>query len=260
MQNRRNYFAVAAVAGILVAVVAASAPAAPAASAGTSDLGLGGPEPGPAGRGSMQYDRSILDDSARPEQERERDGGSKPLEVYAWLGIASGMTVGDVIPSAGYNTHILSRIVGDEGRVLGAYGRNMEQLQQRAADSGLANVEVMSDLSEVADGSVDVYITVRNIHDVYLFNMDRDGMYADILRTLKPGGILGVVDARTPNEGAEQDTHRINEDLVVRDLEAAGFELLEKSDLLAMPDDDYSSSGFPNRWEVDRFLLKFRKS
>ena len=54
----------------------------------------------------------MLDDPSRPDADKARDAGSKPLEVYKWLGIAEGMTVGDIIPSSGYNSHILARVVG----------------------------------------------------------------------------------------------------------------------------------------------------
>jgi len=47
---------------------------------------------------------------------------------------------------------------------------------------------------------------------------------------------------------------------VIRELQAAGFELVDRSDLLAVPDDDHSEFGaFPRRWMEDRMLLKFRK-
>jgi predicted methyltransferase len=54
-------------------------------------------------------------------------------------------------------------------------------------------------------------------------------------------------------------THRINEQFVIDELQAAGFELVERSDLLAVPDDDYNEMGFPTPWNEDRMLLKFRK-
>ena len=38
-----------------------------------------------------------------------------------------------------------------------------------------------------------------------------------------------------------------------------GFERVDSSEMLANPDDDRSVASFPERWNVDRFLLKFRK-
>jgi len=77
---------------------------------------------------------------------------------------------------------------------------------------------------------------------------------------LMPGGIFGVVDARTPKEGFDDETHRINQQMVVDHVTAAGFELLESSEMLANPDDDFGEyEGTGKRFEVDRMVLKFRK-
>lgn len=101
---------------------------------------------------------------------------------------------------------------GDEG---------VATLRKRFEDGSLTNAEPMLDLDPVADASLDVVLTVRNVHDWYIpaieqqFGFDRGEIVAAILRTLKPGGILGVVDARTPEEGINPTTHRINEQFVI---------------------------------------------
>lgn len=211
---------------------------------------------------------SLLDDPTRSAEDRERDPGSRPLDVYAWLGIGEGMAVGDLVPFGGYNTHLLSRVVGADGTVYAAYNiaRQQPAFDERMARASLDNVVDLADLSSVPDDSVDAYITVRNVHDFYIPEIvaavdlaDRETVFREALRTLKPGGILGVVDARTGKEGVDAETHRINEARVIDDLEELGFELVERSEMLADPGDDHSVSSFPVRWNVDRFLLKFRK-
>lgn len=215
-----------------------------------------------------QLDRSLLDDPLRTEVERQRDAGSRPLEVYEFLGISPGMAVADIMPFGGYNAYLLAKVVGPSGRVVAPYAFNEEnvgRLRQRFEAAGLDNAEPMLNLDTVADASLDAVLTVRNVHDWYIpsieeqFGFEREEIVAAILRTLKPGGVLGVVDARTPEEGINPDTHRINEQFVIDELQAAGFELVERSELLAVPDDDYSEMGFPTRWKEDRMLLKFRK-
>lgn len=211
---------------------------------------------------------SPLADPTRPPEDLERDPGSRPLEVFAWLGIADGMTVGDLVPFGGYNTHLLSRVVGPQGTVYAVYNiaRQQAAFDERMANAELGNVVELAELSSVADDSVDAYVTVRNMHDFYIPEIvdavdlaDRETVFGEALRTLKPGGILGVVDSRTDKEGVDPETHRINEATVVAELESLGFELVDRSDLLADPTDDYSASNFPVRWNNDRFLLKFRK-
>ncbi len=204
--------------------------------------------------------QDILDDPARPAGERERDAGSKPLEVYAFFGVEEGMSVVDLAPGGGYNTFLLGKLVGDSGTVMAGPDRR-GSLQERLDASGdsMANVTVMTDMGGLEAGSIDVIVTVRNVHDFE--NAGRaGGIYTGALAALKPGGIFGVVDARTPNEGFDESTHRINEQMVIDHITAAGFELVESSDLLANPDDDFGNyEGMGSRVEIDRMVLKFRK-
>ncbi len=200
--------------------------------------------------------QSALDDPLRTDADRERDAGSKPLELYEFFGVEPDMTVVDLMPGGGYNTHVLSLIV-EHGQVLAGPDRR-GSTAERVEAAGLSNVVVFTDFAEVTPGSVDVMITVRNIHD--LENRGNTGpIYASYLAALKPGGIFGVVDARTPKEGFDDSTHRINEQHVVDALTAAGFELVERSEMYANPDDDFDQSFRGSRWTIDRFALKFRR-
>lgn len=209
-----------------------------------------------ASLGFAQQD--ILNDPARPAEERARDAGTKPLELYAFFGVEPGMTVADMMPGGGYNTVILSKVVGDSGKVYSGpdpRGRVVERL----AANPMPNVQVFADYAEIPAGSLDVIITVRNVHD--LINRGTEGeALAAWMTELKPGGFLGVVDARTTMEGFDSSTHRINEQTVIDAVTGAGFELVESSDMLANPDDDFSSRAETgNRYDIDRMTLKFRK-
>ncbi|MDX1748018.1 MAG: hypothetical protein R3324_18960, partial [Halobacteriales archaeon] len=63
-----------------------------------------------------------------------------------------------------------------------------------------------------------------------------------------------------PREGWDEETHRLNEAVVIDDFTSGGFELADRSDLLANPDDDHTASGFEaGRHTTDRYLLKFVK-
>jgi len=213
----------------------------------------------------------ILADPHRPDAERARDAGSKPLEVYEWLGIEAGMTVGDIVPAAGYNSFILAKVVGPQGHVyaVGTNEAGEQRLAERFTAAGLENVDVMQLVTAVPADSVDVYLCVRNVHDMLIPDVaERYGMLPDPIMqaaysSLKPGGVFGVVDVRTAMvEGADPATHRVSEQAVIDLLESYGFEYVESSDLLANPDDDHSQPGFgegSTRFTLDRMLLKFRK-
>ena len=199
---------------------------------------------------------SILNDPSRPEAERERDVGSKPLELYGFFGIEPGMIVVDLMPGAGYKTHLLSKVV-DGGRVLSGPDRR-GRVGPRVDAAGLSNVDVFTDFGTIETGSVDVMVTVRNIHDLENRGATAN-IYAQYLAALKPAGIFGVVDARTTKPGVDESTHRINEQTVIDSLTAAGFELVARSEMLADPNDDLERSGRGSRWLIDRFVLKFRR-
>ena len=95
---------------------------------------------------SVGAQESILDDSARPEGERERDSGSKPLEVYSFWGIESGMTVLDLMPGGGYNTFILSKLVGDSGKVYAGPNRGDRMAERLAARASIARLLPRTDV------------------------------------------------------------------------------------------------------------------
>jgi len=84
-----------------------------------------------------------------------------------------------------------------------------------------------------------------------------------IFNALKPGGIYGVVDhTRRHNQaGARFNGRRVDPVLAIKEIQDAGFEFVDYSDLLAMPDDQLILEvGQPEvSGRSDRFVLKFRK-
>ena len=210
---------------------------------------------------SVGAQESILDDASRPDGERQRDAGSKPLEVYAFWGVEPGMTVLDLMPGGGYNTYILSNVVGNYGKVYTGPDREnregVRRMATRLADHPRGNVEIIAGASDLAAGSLDVIVTVRNMHDVI---DNAPELLAACMAALKPGGILGVVDARTNMDGFDSNTHRINQKTMVEMVTAAGFVLVDSSEMLANPHDDFGKwEGASGRTATDRMVLKFQK-
>ncbi len=218
-------------------------------------------------------DRSVLDDPTRPDAERTEDAGRKAIDVYEWLGMQPGMTVADLWPAEGYNTHLMSRLVGADGHVLSVLGffgldtsySTREGLQQRIQDHDLSNVELLSKLTDMKSGSVDVMVAVRSYHDLGTVpGPSRLEAVTEMHRALKPGGVVGIVEAASDKPGWDPVTHRLNEQTVIDEFTAGGFELSERSAMLANPADDRSISGFDEgtydgRHDTDRYLLKFTK-
>ena len=100
-------------------------------------------------------------------------------------------------------------------------------------------------------------VSIRNYHDA---KTPRDQLLSELHAALKPNGILGIVDVATDRPGWDDETHRLNEQVVIDECTSNGFELVESSDMLRNPDDDHSIRGFDEgRHTMDRYLLKFRK-
>jgi predicted methyltransferase len=209
-----------------------------------------------ASLGFAQQD--ILNDPSRPEEERARDAGTKPLELYGLFDVESGSTVADLMPSSGYHTYILTKLVGNSGTVYSGPDRD-DRMATRMAEQPLGNVTLIGGFGELPAGGVDVIITVRNFHDLVGSGSDADALAA-WMTALKPGGTLGIVDARTTKDGYDSETHRINEQTVIDKVTAAGFEFVESSDLLSVSGDDYSAyAEGGDRSAIDRLTVIFRK-
>ena len=191
----------------------------------------------------------------RPETDKERDAGRKPAEVVLFLGIEAGMQVIDLIAAGGYYTEVLSVAVGPKGTVHaqnpdfvlkfrdGANDKAMTgRLAGRLAGDRLPNVErldrAVAELG-LAPASIDAALTALNFHDIYNGRGAEaaNAFLAEVLKILKPGGVLGIVD-HSGGVGDDDELHRIDQAIVEKAVLAAGFEIVARSDLLRNPADD----------------------
>ena len=89
----------------------------------------------------------------------------------------------------------------------------------------------------------DVVLTFRNVHNWMLANPPiADQVFAQAYQMLKPGGVLGVVDHRLPEEmdtAKEKSSGYIKRSTVVRLAEQAGFRLAGESNVNANPRDTH---------------------
>ena len=214
-------------------------------------------------------------DESRSTEDKARDGGRKPAEVMAFLGVEPGMTVIDVIAASGYYTEVLSRTVGPRGKVYAqnpaavlkfSDGANDKALATRLADNRLPNVirwgRETTDLG-IAPNSIDFAMTALNFHDVYNGSgKDAAVSFAKLVfDVLKPGAVFGVIDHEGAAAADNQSLHRMQGGLALEALLEAGFSIESTSNTLRNPEDDLSKMVFdPSiRGKTDRFLIKARK-
>lgn len=217
---------------------------------------------------------------ARPEKDRALDAMRKPAEILRFFGLKPGMDVLDIFSGGGYYSEIVSYVVQDSGSVT-MYNNSpwlnfvATQLEERLKDERLPNVStlVLAPATLVDHKKkYDAAIVILGMHDIYHEDMKNDWPLIDkqlfltgIFESLRPGGIFGVID-HNGEQGRDvaldsKSLHRVAPDVLIKDIESVGFELVASSDLLANPNDNKTTSVFlpENRWKTDRSVLRFRK-
>ena len=208
----------------------------------------------------------------RMETDRAIDQRRQPEKLLAFYGVRPGMHVLDMGASAGYNAELLSRAVGDDGLV---YAHNSPEFLQNIVKGRLAERMkrgTMGNVIPLARPFDDpVPSDLRNLdlvtfnfvyHDTVHLGVDRPKMNRAIFDALKRGGVYIVADhSAKPGAGTEvtKSLHRIEESVVRREIEAAGFRFVASADFLRNPNDPRDAIVFKNTVPNDEFVLKFVK-
>lgn len=223
--------------------------------------------------------RAIVEDPARPEEERALDAGRKPVELLEFLALRPGMRVADLGAGFGYTTFLLARAVGPKGVVYAQNNRFVverflkERWAERLATPEFANVvrvdrEFEDPLPPEAQG-LDGVVNVLFYHDTFWQGTDRAAMNRAIFAALRPGGFYVIVDhsARPGTGGSEAESlHRVEEASVEAEVLQAGFVKAGSAEFLRNPADTRDWNAAPRaaseagrRGTADRFVLRFNK-
>ncbi len=181
-----------------------------------------------------------------------RDRYRHPVETLAFFGVRPTDTVVEISPGGGWYTEILAPYLAQSGtyyavaseRGLAGVRRMMEA---NAAAYGKARLATFpapaATASKVPDGSADVVLTFRNVHNW----MGSEGAapiapeaFRQIYAMLKPGGTLGVVDHRlseTADAAREHSSGYLKASTVRGLAEQAGFRFAGSSEINANPRD-----------------------
>ena len=125
--------------------------------------------------------------------------------------IERGQVVLDLGCGAGTDLLIAAQMVGDEGRAIGVdmTPSMLERARQSAAAMGQGNVVLHESLIEslpLPDESVDVVIS-NGVIDLV---PDKDAVFAELDRVLRPGGRLQLADVVIHTELSEDARERID--------------------------------------------------
>lgn len=175
---------------------------------------------------------------AQRDSEAARDQWQKVSEIFTAMGIGEGSVVADVGAGRGYFTTRLARHVGMGGRVYAVDidRQNVQRLERMAGDDGLIQVTAVHGTTtdpQLPENSLDAALVVNAYHEFTA----HQSMLAALLRALKPGGRLVLVEPLSPSrrdDSRERQTrsHEIGAQYAIEDLKAAGFEVGELIDPL----------------------------
>jgi predicted methyltransferase len=213
----------------------------------------------------------------RTEQERARDRNRQPAQVLDFLGLKQDMTVIEMLPARGWYTKILAPVLKEKGKL---YVTHPAPTFYSAAFDGVTDLAGVEDVEEIGWGAtpdpdgpafiasgpwdvepVDMVLTFRNYHN---FEEDaRKAVNKSAFDALKPGGTYGLIDhtRRHMDPDIRENSRRIDPVLVIKEVQEAGFEFVDYSDLLRRPDDElrYEVGRASVRGNSDRFTLLFKK-
>jgi predicted methyltransferase len=152
---------------------------------------------------------------------QKRDSWQRPDQVLDALGIRAGNRVADVGAGEGYFTFHLAARVGDQGKVYAedVAERGLETIRDRAKREPLPQIETILGTEtdpRLPTGTLDVILVVNAYHEME----KNDAMLSAMVRALKPGGRLGVIDREAESGKPRSDYfkgHKIPKQLVLED-------------------------------------------
>lgn len=205
-------------------------------------------------------DTAIKSAHRTPEQ-KARDVFRHPAETLAFFEVEPNMTVVEIWPGAsGWYSAILAPYLREEGKFYAAQfnekseaayfreGRKkyMEMLKDNRAVYDRVTVTTFDPpafLTIAPAGTADRVLTFRNAHNWYMRGGGDEKVLAAFTafhRALKPGGMLGLVDHRLPEDqpASKQETSGyLHQDYVIKMAEKAGFTFVVSSEINANPKD-----------------------
>ena len=144
------------------------------------------------------------------DRDRTRDSWQRPAEVFDALGIKPGHRVADIGCGFGYFSFRLAARVGAEGKIFAVDidPKAIDRVRARKEREKLAQLEPI--LGESNDprlpGELDSVLIVDTYHEF----RDWDRMMQAVLRSLKPGGRLVIIDGEGPSGRPRTEYHRLH--------------------------------------------------
>jgi len=251
--------------------------------------------------GAVQADdelRQAIANTTRTPAFAARDIWRHPYETLVFLGLRPESAVVEISPGGGWYTEILAPYLRARGNLILAADdpdstkletvKSLERLKAKLSAQPelydrvrLGVFAPPSKLDYAVPGSADLVLTFRNVHN-WMDQGDSGvrSVFASAYRSLKSGGVLGVVEHRLPAEkvqDASSSSGYVHQSYVTRIAQDVGFRLEASSEINANPKDTADHQGgvwalppsYVNKYvdrewyqaigESDRMTLKFVK-
>lgn len=235
----------------------------------------------------------------RTDKNQARDKYRHPAQTLEFFGLKPGMSVVEIWPGGGWYTEVIAPVLKDNGTLYAAhfpestpsdyFKKSRAKFEKKVAKNptykAVKVTEFHTDGSEsdiAPKGSADMVLTFRNLHNWYMRKGDSgvNNAFKSFYAALKPGGVLGLVDHRLPEDRAPEEWKKsgyVKESWVIEFAKKAGFTLEAKSEINANAKDaanhpkgvwtlpprlalgDTDKDKYLAIGESDRMTLKFRK-
>jgi len=248
-----------------------------------------------------QADEALKQAIASPDRNPAfvaRDPWRHPYETLKFFEIQAHSTVVELSPGGGWYTEILAPYLREKGQLILAAEdpqspkpeavKSLERLQAKLKASPQRYDKVVvgvfapvEKLNYAAPGSADLVLTFRNVHNwLASGNLGVRAVFDSAFRSLRKGGVLGVVEHRLPadrTQDATSSTGYVHQAYVIEMATASGFRFDASSEINANPQDaanhvggvwalppslvnkEVDKSKFQSIGESDRMTLKFVK-
>ncbi len=213
--------------------------------------------------------------AAQPEKIKDRYAARHPVETLKFFDVRKGDTIIETLPGRGWYSGILYPYLGETGKLIGAqypkslferFGWDEKRLQTvldrnakwpkmisdgSVSKGGEIDSFTMTEMPDRLNGFADKVLFIRSLHNLNRFNKDTgyvDTALKEAFRSLKPGGIVGVVQHRAPESAsdawADGSNGYLKQSKVIAAFEAAGFKFVEARDINANAKDRPSEKDF----------------
>lgn len=208
----------------------------------------------------------------RTDADKARDANRKPAQTLQFFRFEQDMRVLELLPGGGWYTKILAPLLREDGELFVSIGtQNVEgNLMEQSGFDKITVIQPGGEFKRVGrflEGvtfdaqDMDLVLTFRNLHNFTATG--RKEVNESSFEALKSGGYYGVVDhTRRHMQGDDSENgRRVDPVLMIKEIEAAGFDFVDTSNLHYRPDDElrYEVGRRTVTGNTDRFTLLFQK-